>query len=157
MSLFSAGQMNQLGDKLAAAGWSAEDITNLGQAPIERLTEIRNSLRVSEIVAAIVGGKTELWLHPKQESGWVGGRKILAHLTQSGLLAGCVDLDDLRAIQAQGVDFFRKNFRGKAIFGWRGVSVGFVPCLFEFGGKVILDWSHLGCSWHACDPALRRK
>ena len=47
MSLFSSGQLNQLGDSLESADWTAEDITNLGQAGHLRLIEIRDSLRRS--------------------------------------------------------------------------------------------------------------
>ena len=155
MSLFSAGQLNQLGGALEAAGWSAEDVTRLGQAGHECLAEIRSSL--SGIVAAIEGGQTELWLAPGQAESWVRGRAILAHLTDTGLLSGCADLAELKAIQAKGLDFFRKYFRGKAVFGWRGVRVGFVPCLIEYGDEVMLDWRWLDYFWIALSPALRRK
>ena len=48
MSHFTSGQLNQLGDKLEAAGWHAKDITNLGQASVERLTEIRLAQPLSQ-------------------------------------------------------------------------------------------------------------
>ncbi|MEK7219419.1 MAG: hypothetical protein AAB687_01960 [Patescibacteria group bacterium] len=157
MSSFAKGQLAQLGNKLQEASWSAEDVTNLGQASIERLTEIRLSLNKSDVIVAIEDGQTELWLAPGQDTGWVQGRKILKHLTDTGLLASCVDLDELRAVQAKGIDFFRKYFAAKIPFGWRGVQDGFVPYLFGDGGEVVLYWFHLGRSWSADYPALRRK
>lgn len=155
MSLFSAGQLNQLGDALASAGWKAEDVTSLGQAGRERLIEIRNS--VSGIVAAIEGGKTELWLHPDQSSGWVQGRKILAHLEENGLLADCVGEDELRAIQTRGIEFFRQHFADKAVFGWKTIRGIDVPYLIGHGGGVMLSWRWLDYRWHANHPALCRK
>ena len=156
MSSFSPEQLRQLGNKFQAAGWLPEDVTNLGQASIERLTEIRMSLvPKSDIVLAIENGGTELWLHPEQKNEWVQGRKILAHLTDNALLEGCVGVPELQAIQARGLAFFRKHFRGKAVFGWRGVGGGRVPCLFGVDGRVVLDWHWLDSDWDAVVPALR--
>lgn len=158
MSHFSSGQLNQLGDKLEAAGWCADDVTNLGQASVERLTEIRMSLTTSDIVVAIEAGKTELWLHEEQKTSWVRGHVILAHLTKTGLLAGCADLAELKAIQAKDIGFFRKyGFSGKVIVGWRGVQGDGVPYLVGFGGEVVLFWDHLDYDFNAGFPGLRRK
>ena len=158
MSHFSDGQLQQAGNALAAADWSTEDLTLLGQAGRDRLIGIRDSLRRGgDIVSAIVGGRTELWLAPGQDTGWVGGRKILSRLTDTGLLASCADLNELKAIQAKGINFFRQHFAGRAIFGWRGVRDGDVPYLIEDGDEVVRGWGHLGSLWSANDPALRRK
>ncbi len=159
MSHFSGGQLNQLGDKLELAGWQAEDLTNFGQASVERLTEIRLSLTPqSEIVRAIEAGQTELWLAPGQEAGWVLGSAILAHLKENGLLAGCPDLGELKTVQAQGMEFFRKHgFSRKAVVGWGGVRGGIVPCLVGRDDEVVLSWRRLGRIFNASDPALRRK
>lgn len=158
MSSFKSGQLDQLGNKLELAGWQAEDITNLGQASVERLTEIRLSLLKSDVISAIEVGKTELRLHPDQEKEWVQGRKILNYFREEGLLDGCADLDELKIVQAQGIDFFREHgFSGKAIVGWRGVQDDSVPFLVENGGKVVLHWYRLGSGFDAGDPALRRK
>jgi hypothetical protein len=155
---FSDGQLRQWGNALEAADWTAEDMTLMGQAGHDRLIGIRDSLRRGgEIVAAIEGGKTELWLAPGQDTGWVQGRKILAHLTNTGLLAGCADLAELEAIRAKGLEFFRRYFAGKALFGWRGVQDGLMPYLVEYDDKVILFWLHLDNDWYAFYPALRRK
>ncbi|MDR3519746.1 MAG: hypothetical protein P4L63_02580 [Candidatus Pacebacteria bacterium] len=157
-STFSDGQLRQTGNSLAAAGWTTEDLTLLGQAGRDRLVGIRDSLRRGgDIVTAIVEGRTELWLHEDQKTGWTRGRVIYSHLQETGLLAGCVDLDELKAIQTKGIDFFRKHFAGKAIFGWRSVRDGHVPFLVEYGDGVLLFWRRLGDVWVACYPALRRK
>ena len=157
-STFSDGQLRQAGNALAAADWSTEDLTLLGQAGRDRLIGIRDSLRRGgDIVSAIVGGRTELWLAPGQDTGWVGGRKILSRLTDTGLLASCADLNELKAIQAKGINFFRQHFAGRAIFGWRGVLDGRVPYLFGLGAWVVRGWGHLDDDWNAFNPALRRK
>ncbi len=44
---FSDGQLRQLGTKLQKGGWTAKDITNLGQASPARLIQIRDLLRRS--------------------------------------------------------------------------------------------------------------
>ena len=158
MSHFSTGQLNQLGDKLEVAGWSAKDVANLGQASVECLTEIRLSLNKSDIVRAVEAGETELWLHEDQKTGWMPGWKILAYLAGNKLLDGCADLDELKAIQAKGIGFFRRHgFSGKAIVGWRGVRAGGVPYLFEGDDVVVLGWFRLDDGWGAGDPGLRRK
>ena len=155
---FSDGQLKQVGGALAAADWTPEDLTLLGQAGCDRLVGIRDSLRRGgDIVAAIIEGRTEPWLAPDQDTNWVRGRAILAHLTETGLLASCTDLDELKAIQAKGIDFFREHFRGKVIFGWRGVQGESVPCLVGGDGWVVVRWGRLGDSWSAGSPALRRK
>ena len=127
----------------------------------ERFAEfLRNGCRVGvtpAIVEAIVSGKTKLWLHPDQVGGVVKGQVIYDHLKTSGLLADCADLAELEAIQAKGLDFFRKHFRGKVVFGWHGVRDGSVPCLYEYGGEVFLHWHWLDSFWGAYYPALRRK
>jgi len=158
MSHFSEGQLRQVGNSLAAADWTAEDMTLMGQAGRDRLIGMRDSLRRGmDIVAAIVEGRTELWLAPGQDTGWVLGHTILTHLTETGLLAGCIDLAELEAIKAKGIDFYRKHFRGKAIFAWRGVRGDSVPCLIGCGGGVVLDWGWLGGDWSASSTSKTGK
>ena len=158
MSYFSEGQMAQLAASLEAADWTPNDVTLLGQAGRDRLVGVRDSLRRGgDIISAINEGRTELWLAPGQDTGWVRGRAILAHLTETGLLAGCADLAELEAVRAKGLPFFRKYFAGKMVFGWRGVRGDYVPCLFEDGDEVVLSWGWLGDGWSADHPALRRK
>jgi hypothetical protein len=150
--------LTQVGNSLAAADWLPEDLTLLGQAGRDRLIGIRDSLRRGgDIVEAIIASQTELWLYDDQKTGWARGRLILAYLTETGLLASCADLAELEAIKAKGIDFFRKYFAGKAVFGWRGVRGGSVPYLVESVGKVVLHWYHLDNYWNARNPALRRK
>jgi len=158
-SNFSDGQLAQLAASLEAADWTPNDVTLLGQAGRDRLIGIRDLLRRGvDIVAAIIEGRTELWLHDSQRVGWVGGRTILAHLTDTGLLVSCADLAELEAIRAKGIVFFRQHFAGNLIFGWRGVQGDSVPYLLEFDDEVVLNWRWLGYNfWLADNPALRRK
>lgn len=160
-SNFSDGQLRQWGSALAAAGWTAEDMTLMGQAGRDRLVGIRDSLRRGgDIISAIVEGRTELWFHEGQKGNrCMRGRVIYAYLQDIRLMASCVDLAELEAIKAKGIDFFRKHFAGKAIFGWRGIQDGCVPYLdlLEDGGKVLLNWRWVGSSWDQDYSALRRK
>jgi hypothetical protein len=157
-SNFSRGQLRQVGNSLAAAEWSAEDMTLLGQAGRDRLVGIRDSLRRGGDIVTAIEGRTELWLHEGQKGNqYPRGRVIYAHLQETGLLASCADLAELEAIKAKGIEFFRQHFAGKAIFGWRGVQDGRVPCLIECGGRVVLLWDWLDSHWNSNSPALRRK
>ena len=90
--------------------------------------------------------KLEQWLHDGQKDGkWVKGQVIYEFLKNNNMLESCLGLADLLAIQARGITFFRQHFADKAVFGWKWVvqdrcgSLN-VPYLYEFGGKVVLDW-----------------
>ncbi|OHA56859.1 MAG: hypothetical protein A2114_01175 [Candidatus Vogelbacteria bacterium GWA1_51_14] len=103
--------------------------------------------------------QVEQWLHPDQENSWVKGQVIYDHQVASNELELCFGLRELLAIQARGLDFFRRYFQNKTVFGWKGVVLArggrHVPCLFERGGGVCLRWSWLGYDWYASSPALR--
>lgn len=158
MSHFSDGQLRQLGNALEAAGWISRDMTLLGQAGRHRLIGIRNSLRSgSNIITAIVRGRTELWLAPGQDTiGGVRGHEILRRLMYAGLLASCVDLEELKAIQAKGGEFFQKHFR-YCVFGWRGLQANCVPYLTWHENGVMLRWQGLDVHWYRYCFALRFK
>lgn len=102
----------------------------------------------------------DLWLHDDQKTGTIEGNKIYKKLKGEDVLADCLNLADLLAIQAKGIDVFRKLFAGKAIFAWKSVvqdrcgSLA-VPYLVGSVGKVVVDWDWLGNSWGSRDPALR--
>ena len=102
----------------------------------------------------------EISLHPKQEAdGVTTGHKVFEHQQKLGL-EGCLGLADLLAIQALGIEAFRRHFRDKAVFGWKSVvqdrsgDLG-APCLIENGGRVILNWYWLDHDWNADRSALR--
>jgi len=103
----------------------------------------------------------ELYLHEKQKSGsYIGGHDLHKHLKKQEMLAGCLGLTDILAIQARGIEFFRKHFQGKAVFAWKSIVQNSgrllrVPCLYEDGGQVVLGWDWLGRGWRAGNPALR--
>lgn len=105
--------------------------------------------------------KLELWLHDVQKDGkWVKGQVIYEHLKKKKMLESCLGLSDLLAIQAKGVDLFRRHFAGKAVFGWKSVvrnRGGYLnaPSLYEYGDEVVLYWDWLEYDWGDNSPALR--
>jgi hypothetical protein len=105
--------------------------------------------------------KVEQWLHNDQKGGkWLNGQKIYEHLKENNMLESCLDLADLLAIQAKGIAFFREHFADKGMFGWKSVvrypgdGLG-APCLYVYGGKVVLNWRWLEVGWYGYYPALR--
>lgn len=101
------------------------------------------------------------WLHELQtkHSKTMPGYMIHEYLCANKSIKNCYDLSELLAIQKKGVAFFRKHFKGKKVFGWRGTvetMVGgcSVPYLYESEGKVILSWSSLSNDWDQKCPAL---
>ncbi len=101
------------------------------------------------------------WLHEGQKDGkWIVGNQIYTHLKNTGMLKSCLGLRDLEEIQKKGITFFRKHFKGKAVFGWAGIvrhRYGRlrVPYLYEDDGKVVLDWDWVDDDWCSLSPALR--
>ncbi len=113
----------------------------------------------TDIVTAILQGETELWLHDDQKkAGWGvdDGRKILAYLTENGLLPSFADASELKAIQAMGLSFFLK-LSVYNLVGWRGVEGGGVPYLFVLRGKVEFGTCRLEGKWNMHSPGIRRK
>lgn len=105
-------------------------------------------------------GKLRKWLHPKQKNGVVGGNIIHDFLKQKDMLPSCLGFADLLCIQAKGVEFFRRYFKDKAVFGWRSVVPYcdgglLVPFLVEKRGEAALYWRWLADVWDANNPALR--
>ncbi len=105
--------------------------------------------------------KTEQWLHDGQKDGkWIEGKKIYAHLKETGDLKNHYTLRDLEEIQKKGIVFFRNYFAGKAVFGWGSVVRHrdgdlSAPYLYEDGDKVVLHWFYLGYGWSSNYPGLR--
>ncbi len=110
--------------------------------------------------AKIDPSKAEQWLHETQKTGVVTGVTIHDYLVEHNMIAGCYGLRELLAIQAKDIAYFRKHWKGKAVFGWKGTvrlrDGGLrVPYLCVGGGEVVLDWGGLGRDWNANRPALR--
>ena len=101
------------------------------------------------------------WFHDGQKNGGVvKGQVIYEYLKEKEMLESCLGLSDLLAIQAKGTTFFRKFFKGKAVFGWKSVVESRdgrldAPCLFDDSGEVIRGWGWLDGDWDGNDPALR--
>lgn len=103
----------------------------------------------------------EQWLHDGQKDGkYIEGNKIYYHLKKTDTLKTCLGLRDLEEIQKKGIAFFRKHFKGKAIFGWAGVVRDRsgdlrVPYLCEFDDEVVLLWHWTDYDWCDGNPVLR--
>src|SRR3989344_3916862 len=82
MSHFSDGQLQQAGNALAAADWSTEDLTLLGQAGGDRLVGACGSLpRGGGSSSDAVGGREAFWTSACRSSsgsapGWCGAGAI---------------------------------------------------------------------------------
>lgn len=89
------------------------------------------------------------WLHDEQASGHCPrGRAIAGYLRDRSLMASSLGLLELVAIQAKGIDFFRRYFADKEICGWKSTrrynsSRKLVPVLSDNGHHVSLDWQNL--------------
>ncbi len=102
------------------------------------------------------------WFLEAQKTGIVTGNQIYAKLQENDnqLLKTCLGLRDLEEIQKKGIAFFRKYFKGKAVFGWSSVVRDrdgslYVPSLCEDGDQVSLRWYWVDDAWDSSDPALR--
>ena len=107
--------------------------------------------------------KVEQWLHDGQkDGGCIEGNKIYTHLKKTDTLKTCLGKRDLEEIQKKGIAFFRKHFKGKAVFGWSSVVRNrygylYVPYLYESDGEVVLHWRWLDRDWLSRYPALRHE
>lgn len=108
-------------------------------------------------IDAIVSGKTELWLHEGQKNGEVSGRVVWRFLMENReVLSGCARSFELRAIEAEGLDFFRKHFFGKVIFGVI-LNSDYWACLYEKNGSIELRSQWVEYPMNANNPFLRRR
>jgi len=87
----------------------------------------------------------EEWLHPDQVNGLVSGLIIRKHLKDHDLLESQIGLADLMALEAKGIDFFRRHFADKTVIGWKSViqdnnQIILVPILREMGNKLGVYW-----------------
>lgn len=103
----------------------------------------------------------EQWLDDGQKGGkYIEGNKIYDHLKKTDTLKTCLGLRDLEEIQKKGITFFRKHFKGKAVFGWAGIVRDhdgslYVPYLCESDGEVVLSRRWAAHDWDGYYPALR--
>ena len=103
--------------------------------------------------------QVELWLNPKQ-SGYKKtlGYIIYEDLKASDQLQNHLNLADLLAIKAKGVDVFRRLYGNKAVYGWASVIRGdgnyYVPYLCAYINTVVIKWRCLSGTLDALSPAL---
>jgi hypothetical protein len=89
-----------------------------------------------------------LWpfYHDAQRHGMIQSDEMYSYLKYSEILANCIGLADLMAIQAKGLPLYRKLYRGKVALGWKSVSQDSddysirVPTLYELDGELLLGW-----------------
>jgi len=86
-----------------------------------------------------------VWQHPKQSRKSIKCKTAYQFLKKNNLLEIQLDLADLEAIKRKGIDFFRRHFNGKKIWGWKSTSKEFsnywmVPCLREVDGQLVINW-----------------
>lgn len=88
-------------------------------------------------------------LFPEQYSHALAPQVVYERLEKTGELGTCLGMRDLNAIQRKGLTFFRQNWEGKYIFGWRSIVrvavIGclIVPCLYEYKKRLVLQWESL--------------
>ncbi len=123
--------------------------------------EVLNPELESTGPAEFDAAKVDLWLHEGQKNGGlIKGKVIYDHLLKEKMLGGCLNLQDLLAIKEKGIEFYRKHFSGKYLFGWKSVvrndgrSLD-CPYLDERGDEVVLYWRWLEDVWLGRDPAGR--
>lgn len=104
----------------------------------------------------------EQWLHDGQKGGWTRGENIYAKLKENDndLLKTCHTLRDGEEIKKNGIETYRKFFKGKVLFLWGSVVQDVdgdlcVPFLYDVSGKVVLSWYGLGFDWDGRNPAGR--
>lgn len=102
----------------------------------------------------------EQWLHEKQKTGRIVGNDLYAYLQKEGMLQSCLSLRDGEEIRKNGVEAFRKFFKGKYLFLWRSVVRGRsgsldVPYLCGDGVRVVVGWRWLDRGWDGYGPAGR--
>lgn len=138
-----------------------------GLIPINRTVPLPHPEWVMEVLydesvgpAEIDPAKAELWLHDNQKTGVTTGLVIHDHLVKNEMIDSCYGLRELLAIQAKDIAYFRKHWKGKAVFGWKGTvrhrdGILRVPYLYDDGVKVVLCWRWLGHDWNSNRPAFR--
>jgi hypothetical protein len=184
MSTFSIGQMNQLADKLQAAGFGPADVTKLGQ--YDDLAAFKDVLYgMSEIVKVkhvidldtephipdgwkkeehVPGGqfewdpeKVRLHLDPGQLDGeWVEGNELRKKLSRLSVLNANL-LDYLLAHQ----ELIPESWKGKAVFFWGTIYRHphgrlMVRCLGWGGGQWYWGYDWLDGGFGGDDPAAVR-
>ena len=116
--------------------------------------------KVGDYKSVFSAESLERWRHDDQKTGVVTGKFLHKHMLEADLIKGSLSLWELEEIQKKGIAYFRKHFKGLAVFAWASVAADVdggrcVPSLVDDGGGVILKWRWLGSSWSASNPALR--
>lgn len=98
------------------------------------------------------------WLAKGQKSH-IRGDCVYTQLKKNKTITLCLNLQDGFAIKQKGIIVFRKLFAGNVVFLWGSVAQFrgdnlIVPCLYEYGNRVVLGWRWLCDDWYSNYPAL---
>lgn len=171
MSSYKEGQVNQLANALEAAGFTADDITKLGQfgelADIRELVRGRRLLKLGllysswvkqhltpklEVATVCDPGKVEFWLDSRQntDSFPTSDNIYEAIKSSKGLLERSLSLGELMWYE-DNPDKAPPNFKGKWIFGWASVVQDdggnhHVPFLDGVSNSFSVVWYSIGSS-----------
>ncbi len=179
-TLYSIGQMNQLGDALEAAGYTADDLTKMRST--SHLATFRNVLR-GQVEIVVIKHTIDLDAKPFVPNGWKveehrqGGQfawdpmriaLYLADQQKSGVIVGNElrkVLKDQPVLNANVLDYLLANpelipeeWKGKYIFFWGTIyrdsdGVLYVRYLYWRGGQWGWRYSWLGGDWYGPCPA----
>lgn len=161
--------------EIVASEMSPEEVTAiqaaLGLVVVDKSTLAAYPGWVKEILHPELAGtgpesyrlsELDLYVHPDQASN-MNGMALYGHVKDTGKINDSLELSDLHAIQALGIDAYRRNFAGKVLIAWKSVVRNgdgnlCVPCLFEDDDKVVLGWSWLDGDFNdSClSPSVRK-
>jgi len=103
----------------------------------------------------------EEWHYPESIGNQKSGQTIVDYLVARDDLGAQLGVEDLWAIQAKGIDFFRTHFAGKNIFAWKSAyndgRVISVPFLTEVSGQVVILYDHSANLWRSRQAGWRFK
>jgi hypothetical protein len=105
----------------------------------------------------------ELWLHDGQKNGnRITSQAVYEHLKSGNTLDSHLNLADLLAIQALGMETFCQYFSDKVVLAWKSVVRHRsgrlrMPYLFQHHNRVTLDWDWFGTDLYLFEdyPGLR--
>jgi len=183
-TLYSVGQMNQLGDALEAAGYTPDDVTKLRSSP--SLADIKLVL-LGRASVQVIEHLIDCDDDPFTPSGFTveshqkGGQlvfdpaKVLLHLSKKQQNGGYLIGNDLRkelrrrpVLNANVLDYLLKNshlipeeWKGKYVFFWGTVyrlshAHLYVRYLYFREGRWSWDDHWLGRRWRGSYPAALR-
>lgn len=181
MSSFSEGQTHQLMDALQAAGFTADEVTKLGQfKQLPQIRDVVNNLAVISYPQHLIDcdalpycpDSWEVVEHRKHGQLQWDPTRIRLHLSKKQTDGKVIEgnklrkeLDGLPVMNANVLDYLLKHpelipdeYKGKAVFFWGTIYRGsdgdlYVRCLCWYGGEWDWDCYWLDRGFHDDGPA----